>query len=317
MDLEDIYREDEQDFKNAVAHDVAEAVGGDASKVRVLALERGSIRVHTALDPGVCGDQDPLKVARDLAQQASDPKSALKNGLFTSAATGATVSISKVPAARSAAAAAPASSALRAPLSAALSSLACKNRGQARAAEGGVVVLREGAGVVLREGVVHSGAVHSVHSVLQRRAPAAPSSAVLSVPEYEYNHLVVVADGEGKEEREEMGGRFLMEEGVREGSESEEADEGEEGKEDGKEGDKKDEDLNDTKQGWGGEEGGEEEEEEGWEDEDEEEGEMTSGELMAVLRAREEVSLSLSLSLCLSFSFSRVCVRVGSNRQAR
>ena len=93
MDLEDIHPKDEQDFKNAVSRDLAEAVGGDASKVRVLALERGSIRVHTALDPGVCGDQDPLNVARDLAQQATDPNSALKKGRFTSAATGATVSI--------------------------------------------------------------------------------------------------------------------------------------------------------------------------------------------------------------------------------
>jgi hypothetical protein len=96
MDLADIHPDDEQEFKNVVACDVAAAVGGDSSKVRVLALESGSIRVITALDPGVCGDQDPLNVARNLAQQASDPNSALKNGRFTSTATGATVSIAKV-----------------------------------------------------------------------------------------------------------------------------------------------------------------------------------------------------------------------------
>ena len=97
MDLADIHPDDEQEFKNVVASDVAAAAGGDSSKVRVLALESGSIRVIMALDPGVCGDQDPLNVARDLAQQASDSHSALKNGRFTSTATGATVSIAKVP----------------------------------------------------------------------------------------------------------------------------------------------------------------------------------------------------------------------------
>jgi hypothetical protein len=68
-------------------------VGGDSSKVRVLALESvtGSIRLITALDPGVCGDQDPLDVAQNLAQQSSDPYSALKNGRLTCTATGATV----------------------------------------------------------------------------------------------------------------------------------------------------------------------------------------------------------------------------------
>jgi len=50
---------------NAVSRDLADAVGGDAFKVRVLALERGSIRVHTALDPGVCGDKDPLKTSHN------------------------------------------------------------------------------------------------------------------------------------------------------------------------------------------------------------------------------------------------------------
>ena len=99
MDIADVHPDDEREFKEAVAQDVAAAVGGDASKVRVLALEPGSIRVHTALDAGVCGDEDPLHVAQDLAQQASDPNSALKRGRFTSATTGANVSIAKVPAA--------------------------------------------------------------------------------------------------------------------------------------------------------------------------------------------------------------------------
>jgi hypothetical protein len=120
MDLADIHPDDHQEMK-AMARDVAEAVGGDASKVRVQALEpicvhtpqapmqpspsaftrAISMRVHTALDPGVFGDQDPANVARDLAQQASDPNSrnsALKNRCFTSTVTGATVSIAKVPA---------------------------------------------------------------------------------------------------------------------------------------------------------------------------------------------------------------------------
>ena len=72
--------------------------------------------------------------------------------------------------------------------------------------------------------------VHMAATEGQARAAegAAPSSPVLRVaPEYEYNHLVVVADGEGKKVRETLGGRFLMEEGLWGGSESEEAAEGE------------------------------------------------------------------------------------------
>jgi hypothetical protein len=126
MDLADIHPDHQQEFKNDMARDVAEAVGGDASKVRVLALEpirvhtpqepmqlspsactrAISMRVHTALDPGVLGDQDAVNVAQVLAQQASDPNSALKNRRLTSTLTAATVnmnmsmsmSIAKVPA---------------------------------------------------------------------------------------------------------------------------------------------------------------------------------------------------------------------------
>ena len=94
MDLQDVADEDE--FKEVVAQDVAAAVDGDASKIRVLSLEAGSIRVHMALDDGVCGDGiRPIDVASDLQQQAVDPSSRLKQGRVTKAAAAAKLRVAR------------------------------------------------------------------------------------------------------------------------------------------------------------------------------------------------------------------------------
>ena len=98
MNKSDIGPEDEPEFRQAVAQDVAAAVGGDVSKVRVLALQPGSIRVHIALDEGVCGEgMSALQVADDIKAQATDANSRLKQGRFTSTAIDANVSVVKVP----------------------------------------------------------------------------------------------------------------------------------------------------------------------------------------------------------------------------
>jgi hypothetical protein len=98
MEMEEVGPEDEPAFCQAVAQDVAAAVGGDVSKVRVLGLQPGSIRVHLALDEGVCGEGvAAVDVANDIKAQAHDAGSQLKQGRFTSSATAATVSVVKVP----------------------------------------------------------------------------------------------------------------------------------------------------------------------------------------------------------------------------
>jgi chromosome segregation ATPase len=98
MKLSDIHEGDEQEFEAAVAQDVADAVGGDVTKVRVLSLQPGSIKVSLALDEGVCGDAfTPLAVANKLKRQAKDQKSLLKKGRYTRTATGVTVSVVSVP----------------------------------------------------------------------------------------------------------------------------------------------------------------------------------------------------------------------------
>ncbi len=52
---------------------MAKAVGGDPSKVRIISLVAGSIRVLMALDEGKCGDgRGALDVANDLQQLAAD-----------------------------------------------------------------------------------------------------------------------------------------------------------------------------------------------------------------------------------------------------
>jgi hypothetical protein len=96
MDLNEIAG-DEEWFKESIAQDVAKAVGGDPSKVRIISLVAGSIRVLMALDEGICGDgRGALDVANDLQQQAADPNSPLKSGGITGATIGANVMIEKV-----------------------------------------------------------------------------------------------------------------------------------------------------------------------------------------------------------------------------
>ncbi len=89
---------DEQWFKESIAQDVAKAVGGDPSKVRIISLVAGSIRVLMALDEGICGDgRGALDVANDLQQQAADLNSPLMSGGITGANIGANVMIAQVP----------------------------------------------------------------------------------------------------------------------------------------------------------------------------------------------------------------------------
>jgi hypothetical protein len=81
----DIIGDNEQRFRQEVVFDVADAVGGDPTKVRVLHLEPGSASsVLLALDHGVCGEgMPPLLVAQRLQRQISDPDSVLKQGRYT------------------------------------------------------------------------------------------------------------------------------------------------------------------------------------------------------------------------------------------
>ena len=89
---------DEEWFTESIAQDVAKTVGGDPSKVRIISLVAGSIRVLMTLDEGICGDgRGALDVANDLQQQAADPNSPLKSGGITGATMGANVMIAKVP----------------------------------------------------------------------------------------------------------------------------------------------------------------------------------------------------------------------------
>jgi len=106
MHMQDVAREGEEAFKEAVALDVAAAAGGDASKVRVLGLQAGSVRVEMALDEGVCGaGVRAVDVATALQEQAADPTSRLRQGRLTRATTAAKVHVVRAAAGDKAAAA--------------------------------------------------------------------------------------------------------------------------------------------------------------------------------------------------------------------
>ena len=77
MDMCDVAA-DEEGFKRTVEQDVARSVCDDASKVRVLSIERGSIIVNILLDKDLRGDAQAA--ALDLQLQADDPNSQLKQG---------------------------------------------------------------------------------------------------------------------------------------------------------------------------------------------------------------------------------------------
>ncbi|MGB1597127.1 MAG: hypothetical protein ACPIOQ_30485, partial [Promethearchaeia archaeon] len=75
----------EDEFKAAVAQDVAIAVRGDVGKIRVLGLQVDSVVVELGLAPGVCGnDMTALNAARNLQRQALDASSILRQGRMTS-----------------------------------------------------------------------------------------------------------------------------------------------------------------------------------------------------------------------------------------
>ena len=75
----------QDEFKAAVAQDVAIAVRGDVGKIRVLGLQVDSVVVELGLAPGVCGnDMTALNAARDLQRQALDASSILRQGRMTS-----------------------------------------------------------------------------------------------------------------------------------------------------------------------------------------------------------------------------------------
>ena len=82
MPLEQIQKK-QSAFMDFVADDVAQAVKGDRSKVNVLSLARGSVIVHIELQDGFCWKRDTMDVAKELRRQASDPSSALRQGVFT------------------------------------------------------------------------------------------------------------------------------------------------------------------------------------------------------------------------------------------
>ena len=77
MDMRDVAA-DEEGFKRSIQQDVARSVCDDASKVRVLSLEAGSIIVNILLDKDLRGDAQAA--AMDLQRQADDPNSQLKQG---------------------------------------------------------------------------------------------------------------------------------------------------------------------------------------------------------------------------------------------
>jgi hypothetical protein len=92
MDFDELARKDISQFKQAVARDIADAVAGDPTKVRVMDLQPGSVRMLTALDEGVCGPGvDALEVAKDIEKQATDPNSRLKQGRYTKLTSGVKV----------------------------------------------------------------------------------------------------------------------------------------------------------------------------------------------------------------------------------
>ena len=84
MDMDDI-EGFEPTFKEAVAQDVADAVGGRRDEVSVLALEGGSIVVRLRLERGVCGElHGAMDAALNLERQVAESRSPLKRGRFTS-----------------------------------------------------------------------------------------------------------------------------------------------------------------------------------------------------------------------------------------
>lgn len=96
MNLRDIEGEEEE-FKAGVTQDVATAVDGDITKIRVLKLEAGSIWVYMAIEEGVCPDRCALDVATEVKEQAEDPTrtSALLQCLYTHRTISAHVSVAE------------------------------------------------------------------------------------------------------------------------------------------------------------------------------------------------------------------------------
>ena len=92
----DEYDDDTEGFKDMIAADIAAAVGGDVTKIRILSLEPGSILVLAALDDGVCEGVKVMDVANNLRQQAEEAASALRMGAVTKNCLSATVSVVKV-----------------------------------------------------------------------------------------------------------------------------------------------------------------------------------------------------------------------------
>ena len=82
MNLNEIEGEEEV-FKEEIAKDVAHAVHGNEANIHVLSLQPGSIIVQLALAPGVCGEQSPTDVRKELERQAADPYSPLRQGKIT------------------------------------------------------------------------------------------------------------------------------------------------------------------------------------------------------------------------------------------
>ena len=78
----------EESFKDAVAHDLADAVGGRRDRIHVAHVLPGSIPYTLAsfvdIEEGVCGqERRALNVARDLERQAAEESSLLKCGRYT------------------------------------------------------------------------------------------------------------------------------------------------------------------------------------------------------------------------------------------
>ena len=78
----------EESFKDAVAHDLADAVGGRRDRIHIAHVLPGSIPYTLAsfvdIEEGVCGqERRALNVARDLERQAAEDSSLLKCGRYT------------------------------------------------------------------------------------------------------------------------------------------------------------------------------------------------------------------------------------------
>jgi len=91
LDMASIHGQEEA-FKLSVTNDVADAVGARRDKVLVVSLEAGSIIVHMGLEQGICDDgRSGEDVALQLATQAADDSSALRQGKYTRMARTVTV----------------------------------------------------------------------------------------------------------------------------------------------------------------------------------------------------------------------------------